>query len=80
MGKSEGRTGTIAPCESEGHYRRLHAGCRPAEARGTKQFGQTGQEGRSFGEQPELSGSNWIMKKTGGFVEVAYFVGVPDVI
>ena len=34
------------------------------EARGTEQFGQTGAEGRGFGEQVRLSGSNWIIKKT----------------
>jgi hypothetical protein len=38
--KSEGRTRTIAPCKSGGHDRRLHAGGRPAEARGANQFGQ----------------------------------------
>ncbi len=39
---------------------------------------KAGAEGRGFGDQTGLSGSNWIMKKNGGFVEVYYFVGVPD--
>src|SRR5216683_5392948 len=76
--KSEGCTGVAAPRESESHDRRLHAGSRSAETRGTEQFGQIGKEGRGFGDQASLSGSNWIMKKNGGFVEVFYFVGVPD--
>jgi hypothetical protein len=76
--ESESRTGTVAPCESESNDRRLHAGSRSAEARGAKQFGETCKEGRGFGDQAGLSGSNWIMKKNGDFVEVIYFVGVPD--
>jgi len=28
--------------------------------------------------KPGLSGSNWIMKESGGGVEAFYFVGVPD--
>ena len=76
--ESQGCTGTAAPCESESHHRRLHAGSRSTEARGTEQFGQTGEAGRGFGDQTRLTGSNWIMKKNGGFVEVYCFVGVPD--
>ena len=76
--ESQGRTGTAAPCESESHDRRLHAGSRSTEARGAEQSGKAGAEGRGFGDQTGLSGSNWIMKKNGGFVEVIYFVGVPD--
>ena len=38
--ESEGRTGIVAPRKPEGHDGRLHAGCRAAEARGAKQFGQ----------------------------------------
>jgi hypothetical protein len=76
--ESQGRTGTAAPCESESDDRRLHAGSRSTEARGTEQFGQTGAEGRGFGDQAGLSGSNWIMKKSGGIAEAFYFVGVPD--
>ena len=60
------------------HYGRLHAGCRAAEARGAKQFGQTSEKRPRFGSQVQLSGSNWIMKKNGDFVEVLHFVGVPD--
>jgi len=48
------------------------------EARGAEQSGKAGAEGRGFGDQTGLSGSNWIMKKNGGFVEVYCFVGVPD--
>ena len=48
------------------------------EARGTEQFGQTSEAGRGFGDQTRLTGSNWIMKKNGGVVEVYCFVGVPD--
>jgi hypothetical protein len=62
----------------ESHDRRLHAGSRSAEARGAEQFGQTVEAGRGLGGQARLTGSNWIMKKNGGFVEVHYFVGVPD--
>src|SRR5208337_2204766 len=76
-GESQGRTGTAAPRESESHDRRLHAGSRSAEARGTEQFGQTGAEGRGLGDQAGLSGSKWIMKKSGRRAEVFYFVGVP---
>jgi hypothetical protein len=76
--ESQGCTGTASPCESESHDRRLHAGSRSTEARGTEQFGQTGEAGRGFGDQTRLTGSNWIMKKNGGFVEVYCFVGVPD--
>ncbi len=76
--ESQGCTGTAAPCESESHHRRLHAGSRSTEARGTEQFGQTGEAGRGFGDQTCLTGSNWIMKKNGGFEEVYCFVGVPD--
>jgi hypothetical protein len=47
-------------------------------AQGTEQFGQTDAEGRGFGNQAGLSGSNWIMKKRDGIAEVFYFVGVPD--
>jgi hypothetical protein len=35
--ESRGCTGTAAPCESESHLRRLHAGSRSTEARGTDQ-------------------------------------------
>ncbi len=76
--KSEGRTGVASPRESESHDRRLHAGSRSAEARGTEQFGQIGKAGRRFGNQARLSGSNWIMKKNGDCAELVYFVGVPD--
>ena len=76
--KSEGRTGVASPRESESHDRRLHAGSRSAEARGTEQFGQIGKAGRRFGNQARLSGSNWIMKKNGDCAEPVYFVGVPD--
>jgi hypothetical protein len=38
----------------------------------------TGAEARGFGDQGGLSGSNWIMRKNGGFVEAFCFVGVPD--
>jgi hypothetical protein len=41
------------------------------------QSGKAGAEGRGLGDQTGLSGSNWIMKKNGGFVEVYCFVGVP---
>ena len=54
------------------------AGGRSTEARGTEQFGQTGEEGRGIADQVSLSGTNWIMNKSGDFVEVVYFVGVPD--
>jgi hypothetical protein len=54
------------------------AGSRSTEARGAEQSGKAGAEGRGFGDQTGLSGSNWIMKKNGGFVEVYCFVGVPD--
>ncbi len=43
--KSKGRTGVVAPRESESHDRRLRAGSRSAEARGTEQSGQTGEAG-----------------------------------
>ena len=76
--KSEGRTGVAAPRESESDDRRLHAGSRSAEARGTEQFGQIGKAGRRFGNQARLSGSNWIMKENGDCAEPVYFVGVPD--
>ncbi len=66
------------PRESESHDRRLHAGSRSAEARGTEQFGQIGKAGRRFGNQAGLTGSNWIMKKNGDRAEPVYFVGVPD--
>jgi hypothetical protein len=77
-GESQGRAGTASPRESESHDRCLHAGSRSTEARGTEQFGQTGAEGRGFGDQAGLSGSNWIMKRSGGIAEAVYFVGVPD--
>jgi len=51
-----------APRESESHDRRLHAGSRSAEARGTEQFGQIGKAGRRSGNQARLSGSNWILE------------------
>jgi len=35
-------------------------------------------ERTGFGRQISLNGSKWIMKKKGDFVEVVYFVGVPD--
>ena len=35
-------------------------------------------EGSDFGDQVRLSGANWIMNRSGDFVEVVYFVGVPD--
>jgi len=82
--ESQGRTGTAAPRESESHDRRLHAGSRSPEARRAEQSGeaeqsgQTGAEGRGFGDQSGLSGSNWIMKKSGGIAKAFYFVGVPD--
>ena len=76
--ESQGRTGTAAPCKSESHDRRLHAGSRSTEARGAEQSGKAGAEGRGFGDQTGLSGSNWITKESGGGVEVFYFVGVPD--
>jgi len=76
--ESQGRTGTAAPCESESDNRRLHAGSRSTKARGAEQSGKAGAEGHGFGDQTGLSGSNWIMKKNGGFVEVYCFVGVPD--
>ena len=76
--KSEGCTGIAAPCESESHDRRLHAGSRSTEARGTEQFGQIGKAGRGFGDQTRLSGSNWIMKKNSDLWKPVYFVGVPD--
>lgn len=76
--ESQDCTGTAAPCESQSHHRRLHAGSRSTEARGTEQFGQTSEEGRGFGDQTRLTGSNWIMKQNGDFAEVSYFVGVPD--
>ncbi len=47
------------------------------EARRTEQFGQTGAEGRDFEDQAGLSGSNWIMKKSGGIAKAFYFFGVP---
>jgi hypothetical protein len=34
--ESRGCTGTAAPCESESHLRRLHAGSRSTEARGNR--------------------------------------------
>src|SRR5689334_14415816 len=74
----EGRAGIVAACEPEGHDRCLHAGGRAAEARGAKQFGQASEKRLRFGNQVQLSGSSWIMKKNGGFAEVLYFVGVPD--
>jgi integrase len=49
-GESQGRTGTAAPCESESHDRRLHAGSRSTEARGAEQSGKAGAEGRGFGD------------------------------
>jgi hypothetical protein len=76
--ESEGCAGTVAPCKSQSHDRRLHAGRRSAEARGAGKFGPTNSERRGFGDQAGLSGSNWIMKKNGDFAEVLYFVGVPD--
>jgi hypothetical protein len=60
------------------HDRRLHAGSRFTQARGTEQSGQTGAEGRGFGNQTGLSGSNWTLKKSDGLAEAFYFVGVPD--
>src|SRR6266478_7682536 len=75
---SKGCAGTVAPCESQSHDRRLHTGSRSAEARGAGEFGQTDSERRGFGDQAGLSGSNWIMKKRGDFAEALYFVGVPD--
>jgi len=76
--KPQGCSGTAASRESEGHDRRLHAGGQPAEARSTGQLGPAGEERRGFGSCVPLSGSNWIMKKNGGFAELLYFVGVPD--
>jgi len=76
--ESEGCAGTVAPCESQSHDRRLHAGGRCAEARVAGEFGQTDSERRGFGDQARLSGSNWIMKKNGDFAKLLYFVGVPD--
>jgi hypothetical protein len=70
--ESQGCTGTAAPCESESHRRRLHAGSRSTEARGAEQSGKTGAEGRGFGDQTRLTGSNWIMKKNGGIAEVLF--------
>jgi hypothetical protein len=76
--KSQRRTGVASPRESESHDRRLHAGSRSAEARGTEQFGQIGKAGCRFGNQARLSGSNLIMEKNGDCAEPVYFVGVPD--
>jgi hypothetical protein len=64
--------------ESESHDRHLHASSRSAETRGAGNLVQTGSERRGLGGQAGLSGSNWIMKKSGDFAEVLYFVGVPD--
>ncbi len=36
------------------------------------------QEDLSAESSTQAAGSNWIMKKNGGFVEVYCFVGVPD--
>ena len=76
--KLQGRAGTAASRKPESYYRRLHAGSGSAEARGAKQFGQTGTEGSDREGHVRLSGSNWIMKENGGISEVLYFVGVPD--
>ena len=62
----------------KGHDRRLHAGRWVPEAPGAKQFSQTCEERLRYGSQVRLSGSTWIMKKNGDFVEVLYFVGVLD--
>jgi hypothetical protein len=51
-------------------------GPKKREAQG--KFGQTDSERRGFGDQAGLSGSNWIMKKSGDFAQALYFVGVPD--
>jgi hypothetical protein len=75
----EGRAGTVAPCQPEGNNRRLHAGDWSPEAGGAEQFGQVGEEECGFRRlPPSLTGSNWIMTKSGEFVEAFYFVGVPD--
>ncbi|HMC75029.1 MAG TPA: hypothetical protein VKG87_12060, partial [Terriglobales bacterium] len=58
----------------EGHDRRLHAGGQSTEARSTEQTGEDGFEKGRF----QITGPNWTMKKSGGFAEVLYFVGVPD--
>jgi hypothetical protein len=34
--------------------------------------------GATLDVTPKLTGSNWIMNKSGDFVEAFYFVGVPD--
>src|SRR5262249_47810516 len=75
--ESEGCAGVATPREPEGHDGRLHAGGRASETRGAKQFGQAGEKRLGSGSQIKLSGSNWIMKKNGGFAELLYFVGVP---
>jgi len=36
------------------------------------------RNGRGFGIQIGLNGSNWIMKKSAGIAEAFYFFGVPD--
>ena len=76
--ESEGCAGVAPPREPEGHDGRLYAGRRASETRGAKQFGQAGEKRFRFGSQVELSGSNWIMKKSGDCAELLYFVGVPD--
>jgi hypothetical protein len=50
--ESQGRTRTAAPCESESHDRRLHAGSRSTEARGAEQSGKAGAEGRDLEIKP----------------------------
>jgi hypothetical protein len=42
-----------------------------------KPLDQASEKRRRFGSQAQPSGSNGIMKKSGGLVEVTNFVGVP---
>jgi hypothetical protein len=71
-GGAVGRPQTSAPLQ--GTVADVHLA---DEARGAEQFGQVGEERLGFGRHAQLTGSNWIMKKSGDFVEAFYFCWRP---
>ena len=79
MERFQGGAGTVASCESEDDHGRIHAGGKPAKARGPEQASENGHGRRGAGTYDvQLSGPNWIMTKTRDFVQVLWNLGVPD--
>jgi hypothetical protein len=78
--KCQGCSGTSSSREFKSDDRRLYAGGQLTKTRGSEQARKHGYERSRSCEIARnlLSGPNWTMKENGDFVEVIYFVGVPD--